>query len=76
MIKTTAADRLAYMTLAPENFQMPESFQNLAYMLIRLDLIERNELNQLLVTVWTIVAPKRLINAYNSSNTNIKGEMC
>ncbi|MDQ1909951.1 MmcQ/YjbR family DNA-binding protein [Paenibacillus sp. GD4] len=66
VIKTTEEDRQAYTTLDPEVFQVPGSFSRLAYMMVRIDRIEMDELRQLLVKAWKLVAPKRLVKAYEA----------
>jgi hypothetical protein len=67
LLKTTKEERAACTTLAPDIFLMPDSFTNLAYMIVRLDRIDPSELRDLLVHAWKLVAPKKLLTEYEAA---------
>ncbi|MCQ6557180.1 MmcQ/YjbR family DNA-binding protein [Paenibacillus mendelii] len=60
-VKTTAEDRMAYTTMDPLTFSIPASFSNLNYMVVQMNRIDPNELRDLLMLGWRLVAPKRLV---------------
>jgi len=63
--KTTQDDRLAYTTMAPEVYRIPDSFSNLAFMNVRMDRIDSNEFRNLLTLAWSLVSPKKVVKAYH-----------
>lgn len=65
VIKTTKDDRAAYTTMAPEVFQLPDSFTNMAYMIVRMDRVDPEEFRDLLMQAWKLVSPKNLVKAYD-----------
>jgi hypothetical protein len=65
VIKTTKDDRVAYTTMAPEIFQLPDSFTNLAYMMVRIDRVDPEEFHVLLIRAWKLVSPKNLVKDYD-----------
>ncbi|MDQ0874016.1 hypothetical protein QFZ77_002675 [Paenibacillus sp. V4I3] len=67
VIKTTKEDRVAYTTMDPDVYQMPESFQNLAFMIVRMDRIQRDECRNMLMLAWSLVAPKKVFKAFNET---------
>lgn len=67
LIKTTEGDRIAYTTLAPDVYQIPGSFSNLAYMIVRLDRVDPEECHALLKQAWRLVTPKKVVKAYDET---------
>ncbi|MFB9278116.1 MmcQ/YjbR family DNA-binding protein [Cohnella cellulosilytica] len=61
LLKMSLEEREAQVTLAPDIFGIPEKYATLAYVFVRLDRIERDELRSLLVGAWKQVAPKSLL---------------
>jgi hypothetical protein len=68
VIKTTLEERAAYTSMEPEVYQIPDSFSNLAYMTVRLDRADSEELRMLLTKAWKLAAPKKLVKAYEEGN--------
>ncbi|MFD0958359.1 MmcQ/YjbR family DNA-binding protein [Paenibacillus chungangensis] len=67
VIKTTIDDRLAYTAMAPEVFRMPDSFNNLTFMIVRIDRVKPDEFRDLLMLAWRLVSPKKVVKAYAES---------
>lgn len=65
ILKTTKDDRLAYTSMEPDIFGMPDGFANLAYMTVRLDRVDPSECRELIVRAWRLVSPKRAVAAYD-----------
>ncbi|NRF90684.1 MmcQ/YjbR family DNA-binding protein [Paenibacillus frigoriresistens] len=68
VIKTTKEDRAAYTMMDPDVYQMPDSFQNLAFMIIRMDRIHPEECRNMLTLAWSLVAPKKVVKAFNETS--------
>lgn len=66
VLKTTMDDRTAFTTMAPDIFSMPGSFQNLAYVVVRMDRIAPSECRAMIIQAWRLVSPKRLVAAYGA----------
>lgn len=67
VLKTTKDDRHAFTTMAPDVFAMPDSFANLAYMVVRLDRVDPAECRELIIQAWRLVSPKRTVAAFDRS---------
>ncbi|MCU6711544.1 MmcQ/YjbR family DNA-binding protein [Paenibacillus sp. J5C_2022] len=65
VIKTTQDDRLAYTMMDPDVYRVPDSFNNLAFMVIRLDRVAFEECHNLIIQAWRLVTPKKVVKAYN-----------
>jgi hypothetical protein len=65
-IKTSREDREIYTQLDPQIFRVPETFSNLNYMNLNINLIEPEEVKLLILKAWRNVAPKKLIKTYES----------
>lgn len=66
-IKTTKEERDMYTTMSPEIFKIPDSFSNLNYMHINLELAKNDEVIDLIRNAWGKVAPKKLSRVYFGS---------
>ncbi|ALA51445.1 MmcQ/YjbR family DNA-binding protein [Shouchella clausii] len=64
VIKTTKDDLLAYTTMAPEIYRIPDSFSNLAFMIVRMDRVDSGEFRDFLMLAWSLVSPKKVVKAY------------
>jgi len=62
-LKMTKDQREANVTLAPDVFQIPKGFSHLAFVIVRLDLIDSDEFRDLLTNAWTLAAPNKLVKA-------------
>lgn len=67
VIKTTKDDRLAYTTMSPEIYRIPDSFANLAYMVVCMDRVASGEFRELLTLAWKLVSPKKVVKAYEKA---------
>lgn len=65
VVKTTEDERLANTTMAPDIYSLPDSFQNLNYMKVRMDRIPRDEFRSVLIQAWRLVAPKRVVATFD-----------
>jgi hypothetical protein len=72
-IKTAGEDRTIYTSMAPEIYSVPESFSNLNYMHVHLNLVDPKELSGLLEKAWRSVAPKKIVKAYDEGKPNRTG---
>lgn len=63
-VKTSEEERIAYTSMDPETFKIPDSFSNLNYMHVNMTRVERKELQRILLKAWSTVAPKRLVKKY------------
>ncbi len=61
LLKMSLEEREAQVTLAPDVFSVPEKYARLAYVYVRLDRVDREELRALLAGAWKQVAPKSLL---------------
>lgn len=68
VIKTTQDDRLAYTTMEPEVYRTPDSFSNLAFMIVRIDRADPEEFRNLLTLAWSLVSPKKIVKAYHTAS--------
>lgn len=66
-IKTTKEEREMYTSTSPEIYKIPDSFSNLNYMHINLELAKKEEIIDLIRNAWGIVAPKKLSKAFFES---------
>ncbi len=66
LLKMSLEEREAQVTLAPDIFSVPEKYATLAYVFVRLDRIDRDELRSLLAAAWREVAPKTLVKSYSN----------
>jgi len=65
VIKTTRDEREALTTLEPDIYSVPPNFQRLNYMVVNTKRIGTDEFRSVLVHAWRLVAPKRIIKAYD-----------
>ncbi|MGO4274566.1 MmcQ/YjbR family DNA-binding protein, partial [Paenibacillus sp. TAF58] len=68
VVKTTKEDRVAYTTMDPNVYQLPDNFQNLAFMIIRMDRVHPEECRTMLIQAWSLVAPKKVVKAFNETS--------
>ncbi|WP_010271842.1 MmcQ/YjbR family DNA-binding protein [Paenibacillus senegalensis] len=66
-VKTTKEERELYTSMSPETYKIPDSFSNLNYMHINLELANKDEVTDLIRNAWGIVAPKKLSKAFFES---------
>lgn len=66
-VKTTKEERDIYTSMSPETYKIPDSFSNLNYMHINLELAKKDEVTDLIRNAWGIVAPKKLSKAFFES---------
>lgn len=66
-VKTTKEERDMYTSMSPETYTIPDSFSNLNYMHINLELARKEEVIDLIRSAWGMVAPKKLSKAYFES---------
>jgi len=59
-----ADDRDEWLTKAPKVFFITEHYRNYPYVLVRLKLISRKMLIDLLIQSWKEIAPKRLLKEW------------
>jgi len=64
VVKTTKDDRYAYTTMAPDIYRLPDSFTNLAFMVVCMERIDPVECRDLLLQAWSLVSPKKVVKAY------------
>jgi Uncharacterized protein conserved in bacteria len=64
LLKTTKEQREADTTLAPHIFRIPETFSHLAFILVRMDLIDRDERAGRIEKAWRLAAPKSFAKLY------------
>ncbi|QYR23300.1 MmcQ/YjbR family DNA-binding protein [Paenibacillus sp. sptzw28] len=65
LIKTTKEEQIAYTTMAPDIFRLPDGFANMNFVVLRMDRIDPAELHDLLIMAWKLAAPKQLVKAFN-----------
>ena len=58
-------DKVALMRMEPEVFFTTPHYDGYAYVLVRLAAVDRSQLGELLEDAWRLVAPKRLVAAYD-----------
>ena len=61
------ADAEALLLGRPDTYFSTPHYDGHAYVLVRLDVISREELAELLEDAWRLRAPKRLLAAYNAT---------
>jgi hypothetical protein len=61
------ADAEALLLGQPDAFFSTPHYQGYPYVLVRLDVVEREELAELLEDAWRLRAPKRLIAAFDAA---------
>lgn len=64
LLKMSLEEREISVSAAPDVFKVPEKYAKLAYVFVRLDRIERDELRALLAGAWMQVAPKSLVKRF------------
>lgn len=65
VVKTTQDERLAKMTMEPDIYSLPDSFQNLNYMKVRIDRMPQDAFRAVLLRAWQLVVPKRVAASYD-----------
>lgn len=66
-IKMNKDERLAYITMAPEVYSVPEGFSHLNFMHVHLSRVDVEEIHELVVKAWRLVAPKKLVTEYEQN---------
>ena len=64
------ADREALLAGQPDVFFTTPHYDGYPYVLVRLDVVDRSQLSELLEDAWRIRAPKRLVAEYESRQSN------
>lgn len=64
-IKSSHEDRNIYTQMDPKIYTVPESFSNLNYMHMNIELVEKSEAKMLIYKAWSSVAPKKLVKTFN-----------
>ena len=66
-IRCDFVDRQMLLQAAPEAFFLTDHYVNYPMILIRLDQVRRDALPDLVERAWRMVAPKRLIEAFDAT---------
>jgi hypothetical protein len=66
-IVVTGADRLALPQTDPNVYSIPEHYANSRMIVVHLPSADAEELRELVVEAWRIVAPKRAVRAYDEA---------
>ncbi len=69
VVKTTVEDREIYTKMEPEVYSIPKSFSNLNYMIVKMNLVNAEELRGLITKAWSSIAPKKLVKEYELNNS-------
>ncbi|GIP38365.1 hypothetical protein J31TS4_16450 [Paenibacillus sp. J31TS4] len=67
VVKTTKDDRFLYTTMAPDIYLVPDSFEHLAFMVVRMDRVDPEECRELLIQAWKRVSPKKIVQVYDEA---------
>src|SRR5262245_42535731 len=71
-IKASELDRRALSALEPDIYSVPPHFENYPGMVVQLATANRKELEGLIVKAWRMVAPKKVVAAYDAAQPSKK----
>ncbi len=60
VVKVDRDERDALIESEPEVYFVTPHYENYGYVLVRLDVVERDELREILIDSWRLAAPRRL----------------
>ena len=65
-VRTDFFEREALIRAAPDTFFFTDHYRNYPWVLVRLGMVERAQLAEMLEDAWRRVAPKRLVRAFEA----------
>jgi hypothetical protein len=68
VVKVDMGERELLIGAEPEIFFVTDHYLNYGYVLVRIDAIEEDELLEVLTDSWRMVAPKRLLAAFDADH--------
>lgn len=69
MLKATREEQAAWVAQDPEVYQPTHTSGRFGWVQVRLALVSRDELDELITEAWCLSAPKRLVAAYEAEVT-------
>lgn len=67
VVRVSPSEREALIAESPETFSVTAHYQDYPLVLVRMESVEPDHLNELLIEAWRSVAPKRLIAAFDAT---------